>query len=324
MKKIALYGVFNPPVKKMFEEKLPRDFEIVEVNSCDEYDKIKDAEYIVNRTFAIDETVINHASRVSLIQKWGAGHDNIDIKTAGSRGISVAICLGGNTMPVAEFAILLMLSVSRNLIPLSNRIKKNEWARNEYAKKSYMINGKKIGLLGLGSIGQRVGKIAKRGFGAEIQYYDLKRMPEEKEIALGFKYVDLDTLLSTSDIISLHVPLLESTRNIINRDSFTKMKSNAIIINTSRGGVIDEEALLEALEKKMIAGAGLDTFAQEPLPSTSPLLQFENLVATPHSGGNTADNDINMVSCCAENIVKYDRGGGLQPPTLVNQNYIIK
>jgi len=108
-------------------------------------------------------------------------------------------------------------------------------------------------------------------------------------------------LLRTSDIISLHVPLLDSTRNMINRESFAKMKSTAIIINTSRGGIIDEEALIEALQKQVIAGAGLDTFANEPLDASSPLLQLENLVATPHCGGNTADNDINMVACCIDN-----------------------
>ncbi len=322
MKKIALYGIFNPVVIGMFRQKLPKDFEVIEINSPDDYDKIKDVEFIVNRSFEINETVINQASRLLLVQKWGAGYDKIDIKAAGKRGISVAICLGGNTMPVAEFAIMLMLAVYRNLLPLSNKIKENQWARDQYAKKSYMINGKMIGLLGLGSIGQRVGKIVKRGFGAEVQYYDLQRMPEEKEIALGFRYVELDTLFRTSDILSLHVPLLDSTRDIINHDIFLKMKPTSIIINTSRGGVINEEALVEALKNKVIAGAGLDTFAHEPLDPLSPLLKFENLVATPHSGGNTADNDINMVACCVENILKYDRGGGLQPPTIVNQHFL--
>jgi len=225
-------------------------------------------------------------------------------------------------MPVAEITVLHMLAVYRNLLPLANKIKDNVWARDEYAKKSYMINGKTVGLLGLGSIGQRVGMIVKRGFGAEVQYYDLHRMPEEKEMAIGFKYVDFDTLLRTSDIISLHVPLLDSTRNMINRESFAKMKSTAIIINTSRGGIIDEEALIEALQKQVIAGAGLDTFANEPLDASSPLLQLENLVATPHCGGNTADNDINMVACCIDNILKYDRGDGLKPPILVNQEFL--
>lgn len=324
MKKIALYGIFNPVVKDMFRKKLPKYFEIVEINVPEDYHKLKDVEYMVTRSFQINETVLNHAPRLVLLQRWGAGYDRVDIKDAGKRGISVAICLGSNTMPVAEFAVLHMLAVYRNLLPLSNKIKENNWARDEYAKKSYMINGKMVGLLGLGHIGQRVGMIVRKGFGADVQYYDLQRMPEEKEIALGFKYVNLDTLLRTSDIISLHVPLLNSTRNLIDRDSFAKMKPTAIIINTSRGGVINEDALIEALRNKVIAGAGIDTFANEPLDASSHLLQFENLVATPHSGGNTADNDINMVSCCVENIIKYDNGGGLQPPVLVNQEYLIR
>lgn len=324
MKKVALYGIFNPVVKEMFRKKLPKYFEIIEINSPDEVYKIKDVEYIVNRSFEITETVLNHAPHLVLLQKWGAGYDKIDIKAAGKRGVSVAICLGSNTMPVAEFAVLHMLAVYRNLLPLSNKIKENNWARDEYAKKSYMINGKTVGLIGLGNIGQRVGMIVKRGFGAEVQYYDLHRMPEEKEIALGFKFVDLDTLLRTSDIISIHVPLFDSTRNLINSESFAKMKPTAIVINTSRGGVIDEEALIEALRNKVIAGAGIDTFAHEPLDASSHLLQFENVVATPHSGGNTADNDINMVSCCVENIIKYDSGGGLQPPVLVNQDFLAR
>jgi D-3-phosphoglycerate dehydrogenase len=324
MKKIALYGVFNPVVKEMFRKKLPKYFEIVEVDSPDEFYKIKDVEYMVTRSFEIDEKVFNHAPRLVLLQKWGAGYDKIDIKAAGKRGVSVAICLGSNTMPVAELAVLHMLAVYRNLIPLSNKIKENNWARDEYAKKSFMINRKVVGLVGLGNIGQRVGMIVKRGFGAEVQYYDLNRMPEEKEIALGFKFVDLDTLLRTSDIISVHVPLFDSTRNLINSESFNKMKPSAIIINTSRGGVINEAALIEALRNKVIAGAGLDTFTNEPLDAASPLLQFENLVATPHCGGNTADNDINMVSCCVENILKYDSGGGLQPPVLVNQDFLVR
>lgn len=324
MKKVALYGIFNPVVKDMFRNKLPKYFDIIEIGAPEDYSKLKDVDYMVTRSFEINETVLNHAPRLVLLQRWGVGYDKVDLKDAGRRGISVAICSGSNTIPVAEFAVLLMLSVYRNLIPLTGKLKENNWARDEYAKKSYMINGKTVGLLGLGHIGQRVGMIVKKGFGAEVQYYDLRRMPEEKEVALGFKYTDIDTLLRTSDIISIHVPLLDSTKNLISYDSFAKMKSNAIIINTSRGGVINEDALLEALRNKTIAGAGIDTFANEPLDASSPLLQFENLVATPHSGGNTADNDINMVSCCVENIVKYDNGGGLQPPILVNQDYLMR
>lgn len=322
MKKVALYGVFNPAAIAMFHEKLPKDFELIEFDSADELEKLRDADYLVNRSYPINEDVLKFTPKLKLLQKWGAGYDKIDLESTGKRGISVAICLGGNATPVAEHTVLLMLAVYRNLIPLSTKIKQNIWARDEYAKKSYMINGKTVGLLGLGSIGQKVGLIVRKGFGAEVQYYDLRRLPEEKEIALGFKFVDFETLLRTSDIISIHVPLVDTTRNMVNQDSFRKMKRSAVLINTSRGGVIDESALLEALQNKTIAGAGVDTFANEPLDADSPLLQFENLVATPHCGGNTADNDINMVTCCIENILKYDQDQELLPPALVNQAYL--
>jgi phosphoglycerate dehydrogenase-like enzyme len=255
-----------------------------------------------------------------LIQKWGAGFDKIDIQAAGAKGISVAICLGGNAGPVAELAVLLMLAIYRNLVPLAAKLKEGHWARDLYTPRSYMLKGKIVGLLGFGSIGQKTGKIVKRGFDAQVQYYDLHRLPEEKEEALGVRYVSLDTLLRTSDILSLHIPLFENTQNIVDREALAKMKPSGILINTSRGGIIDENALYEALRDGIIAGAGLDTLAEEPADASNPLLKLENVVLTPHCGGNTADNDINMVKYCVDNILQYDRDGCLAPPILVNQN----
>jgi phosphoglycerate dehydrogenase-like enzyme len=277
-------------------------------------------DYIVNRVYSINEAVLSNAHCLKLVQKWGAGYDKIDIGAAGAKGVSVAVCWGGNSGPVAELAVLLMLAVYRNLLPLSSKLKEGEWARERYLQKSYMLNGKTVGLLGLGSIGQKTGKILKRGFDAQVQYYDLHRLPEEKEVALGFRFADMDALLRTSDIISIHVPLFESTRNIIDRDALAKMKPSSVLINTSRGGVIDEEALYEALRGGAIAGAGLDTMAVEPVDPSNPLLGLENIVLTPHCGGNTADNDINMVKYCVENILQYEREGCLSPPVLVNHD----
>lgn len=320
MKKVALYGAFSPVVRQMFREQLPEEFETVEFERADQLDMLMDADYLVNRSYPIEEDLFSHAPRLNLVQKWGAGYDKIDVKAAGARGVSVAVCLGVNSRPVAELAVLLMLAVYRNLIPLCEKLKQGDWARDRYTTKSYMLDGKTVGLLGLGSIGQKTGKIVRKGFDAKVQYYDLIRLPEEKEIALDFQYADLDTLLKTSDIVSLHIPLFESTRNIINKEALAKMKSSAIIINTSRGGVIDEEALYAALRDKAIAGAGLDTLAVEPIDPACPLLTLENAVLTPHCGGNTADNDINMVKCCVANMLQYERDGYLQPPILVNQD----
>jgi phosphoglycerate dehydrogenase-like enzyme len=306
----------------MFREQFPDCFDIVEFEKEGELQKLIDIDYIVNRGYAVNEDVLSHAPCLRLVQKWGAGYNKIDVQAAGAHSVSVAVCWGGNAGPVAELTVLLMLAVYRNLLPLSNKLKEGDWAKERYIPKSYMLNEKMIGLLGFGSIGQRVGKMLKKGFDAKIQYYDLKRLPEEKEIALDFGYADLNTLFRTSDIISVHVPLFESTKNIINREAFSKMKPSAVVINTSRGGVIDEEALYEALRDKVIAGAGLDTLAVEPIDPSNPLLELENVVITPHCGGNTADNDINMVKYCVENILRYDRDGFIEPPALVNKEFL--
>ena len=318
MKKVALYGTFNDAVKRMFRELLGDRYEVVEFSSADEMENLKDVSFMVNRSYPVDDAVLGGAPRLELVQKWGAGFDKIDVKAARARGVSVAICFGVNSGPVAELAVLLMMAVYRNILPLANKLKEGDWARDRYITKSFMLKGKTVGLLGLGSIGQRTGKIVKRGFEAQVQYFDLIRLPEEKEMALDFRFVDLDTLLATSDVISLHLPLFDSTRNMIDAKAIAKMKKSAIVVNTSRGGIIDETALYEALREGRIAGAGLDTMALEPVGPSCPLLDLENVVITPHCGGNTADNDVNMVKCCVDNILQYERDGRLLPPTLVN------
>jgi phosphoglycerate dehydrogenase-like enzyme len=201
---------------------------------------------------------------------------------------------------------------------------KGEWAGNDYMSRAYMINEKTVGLLGLGNIGRNVGKIVKNGFGATVQYYDVRRLPEDVEKELGFKFVGVDELLATSDIISVHVPLLPSTEGMINREALAKMKSTAILINAARGPIINEKDLIEALQNKVILGAGLDTFTEEPLNPSSPLLTMDNVVCTPHAAGNTVDNEINMVKLCLSNIAKYDAGEELRLPVLVNGEYLKK
>lgn len=318
MKKVALFGTFNDAVRQMFREQFLGRYELVEFADANDREKLKDVSFMINRAYVVDDAVLSSAPKLELIQKWGAGFDKIDTGAARARGVSVAVCFGVNSDPVAELAVLLMMAVYRNILPLANRLREGDWARDRYIGRSFMLRGKTVGLLGLGSIGQKTGKIVKNGFGAQVQYYDAARLPAEKEAALGFRFAELDTLLGTSDIVSLHLPLFESTRNMIDAGALGRMKRSAIIINTSRGGIIDEEALYEALRDGKIAGAGLDTMAVEPVGSACPLLRLENVVITPHCGGNTADNDINMVKCCAENLLQYEREGCLQPPTLVN------
>lgn len=322
MKKIALYGSFNSNMLHALKEKCPEGFELFQVAAGGDLTALAQADYMVNRGGAVDATVMNAAPHVKLIQKWGVGYDKIDVKEAGARGIPVAICTGGNALPVAELTVTLMLDVLRNVVPLAERLKKGEWAREQFSPRSYLLQNKTVGLVGIGNIAKKVAGIVKNGFHCQVLYYDIFRLSPEVEQELGVQYADLDTLMSQSDVVSIHVPLLDSTAGMIDRSKLERMKPTACLINTSRGGVVNEEDLIQILKEKRILGAGLDTFAVEPLPVTSELLNMDCVVTTPHCGGNTADNDINMAAICMENIGQYDATKDQQMRTIVNREFL--
>ena len=277
---------------------------------------------MVNRGGAVDGSVMDAAPRLKWIQKWGVGYDKIDVKAAGERGIPVGICVGGNSMPVAELAVTLMLDVLRNVVPLNAKMKEGEWVREQYSARSYLLHGKTIGLIGIGNIARKVASIVRSGFDAQVIYYDVFRLSEEQERSLGVVYADLDTLMAQADIVSIHVPLLESTAGMIDRSKLSLMKPTACIINTSRGGIINEADLIEVLRGGKILGAGLDTYAQEPLSRDSELLKLDCVVATPHCGGNTVDNDINMAAICMDCIARYDASGSREMREIVNREFL--
>jgi phosphoglycerate dehydrogenase-like enzyme len=189
--------------------------------------------------------------------------------------------------------------------------------------RSFTINGKTVGLVGLGNIGRKVAERIK-AFEAEIQYYDLVRRSPEEEAKLGVKYVSFEELLKTSDIVSLHIPKTESTAGLINRNTIELMKPTAVIINTSRGGVINQADLYEALSSGRLFGAGLDVYENEPLEKGNPLCSLKNIVMTPHVGGNTVDNNVNMARRAVDNIVRMSRGMAISAADIVNAQYLKK
>jgi phosphoglycerate dehydrogenase-like enzyme len=323
MDKIALVGPFNSQMQASFQKILPEGFELFLVPSTDEYDKLQDADYIVFRTLELREETIRTLRKTKFIQRWGAGYDIIDIKAAGERNIPVAVMTGINATQVAEMAILLTLAVLRNIVQVHNGILGGQWPRNEFMKRSYVINGKKVGIVGLGNIGTKVAALF-RAFGADVQYFDTKRRIAEMEAAAGVRYVSFEELLKTSDIVSLHVPLDDKTQHMINEDTLALMKPTAILVNTSRGGVVDEPALCDALGKNRLLGAGLDVFASEPVGKDSPLRSLTNVVMSPHVGGNTVDNSDNMAGRAIGNIVKFSTGQPISPADLVNAQYLRK
>lgn len=323
MQRIALTGPFSSPMQASLQKALPDGFELFLVPTMEEYDRLRDADYIIFRTLQLREETIKNLHKVKLIQRWGAGYDIVDIKAAGEHNIAVAVMSGINSTQVAEMTILLTLAVMRNLIPVHSGILAGQWPKNDFTKRSYVINGKRVGIVGLGSIGLKVAALFK-AFGAEVQYFDVDRRTAEIESQQGIRYAAFDELLKTSDIVSLHVPLNDQTRLLMNKRTLTLMKPTAVLINTSRGAVVDEAELCDALGANRLLGAGLDVFENEPVAKESPLRSLNNVVLSPHVGGSTVDNNDNMARRAMENITKVSMGQPVRGDDIVNEKYLRK
>jgi len=262
----------------------------------------------------ITEPVIQASKNLKVIAKHGAGVDNIDMKMATERGIPVISAPGANSDAVADVTVGLFLSLARS-IPLADRsVKEGGWPRMV----GVQIHGKVLGIIGLGQIGK---KVAKRAFG-----FDMKILAhdiiEDKDFAKkwGVTYISLDELLSKSDFISIHIPLLHSTRRLIGDRELRLMKEGAFLVNISRGDIVDEEALYHALKEGRIRGAALDVFSREP-PEGSPLLKLNNLISTPHMGGYTFEALRETGMICARGIVDVLEG---RPPQFLMNPEVMK
>ena len=302
---------------QLFKEKLG---DIAEVLSCDlRVGKIpevaKESEAIILGLELADNAFLNEFPKLKIIARYGVGYDNVNVEACTKRGIYVTHTPGILSHAVAELTICLMLSLSRNLIQADKYVR-TEWAKPDKKvklPKGTDLYGKVLGIIGLGRIGCQVAARAK-AFGMKVIYYDIERKTNLEE-NLGIQYTDLETLLKEADFISLHVPLTPKTRNLITEKELKLMKSTAYLINTSRGPVIDEEALCKALKNGWIAGAGLDVFSEEPLPLNSPLIDLENVILTPHIGTYTAETRRAMALMCIENVRTALMGR--TPPNLV-------
>jgi phosphoglycerate dehydrogenase-like enzyme len=234
---------------------------------------------------AADLTV---ARKLKLFQVLSAGYEWLDLASFKRAGIPVANNGGANAPTVAEHAILLILAVYKKLPLHHNTLRAGQWLGAQETLRMREFRGKTLGIIGFGRIGREVAQIA-RGFQATVCYYDTVRAPAAVEQALGATFMPFEELLAKADVVSIHTPLTPETKGSINARALGLMKSSAIIINTSRGPVIDEPALLAALREQRIAGAGLDVFVAEPLPADSPFLSLDNVVLTSHIAGVTLD-----------------------------------
>ena len=308
---VLCLDVLPPAVRALMTAQKPECLELVFAESPEEAERVaraRDADYLLCSWTPVSGQVIRAGERLKLIQKYGIGVDKIDLQAAASRGIPVCIAAGVNAVAVAETAITLMLAVYKRLCAAHNTLRAGQWLKWELRTGCYELWNKTVGLVGCGHIGQAVGKRLSHGFECRVLYYDTIRLGEETEAALGMKYTPLEPLLRQSDIVSLHVPLTPETRGLIDARTLPWMKSTAVLINTARGGVVDEPALIEALRNGTIAAAGLDVFAKEPPDRDNPLLQMENVVATPHNGGGTVDTMIRIFGHAFDNILRVERG----------------
>ena len=276
---------------------------------------VKDAEFIMLCGNVIPDEIIKATDKVRLIQLLSAGWDFLNIPLVQELNIPVANNGGANSWAVADHTLMLILSSYHRLIEVDKATRSGKWGYPLDGTNVFELANKKVGLLGLGNIGRQV---AKRllPFDAHIQYYDLMRLSSKDEHALSINYVGLETLFSTSDIISIHIPLVDSTYQLVDKKLIDLMKPSSIIVNTSRGSIINESYLIDTLRNRRISGAALDVFEQEPIEKDNPLLLMENVIVTPHSAGNNWDAWSRRAKFGYSNIQNVINGG--EPLSLVH------
>jgi len=274
--------IFNPEGRPLTEDEL-----IPLLDGCDGY--------LAGLDF-VTEKVLKACPGLKSISRYGAGYDRVDLKAAHELGITVTNTPGANAEAVGELAFALILAVARSIPYLNTQTKAGAWVRSTGVE----LKGKTLGVAGLGAIGKVAARCAQ-GFGMKVAAYDPfinQAYCQEHEIDI----CSFDEMIERSDVITLHLPLNDDTYHFINADSISRMKDGVILINASRGGIIDEDAAYEAIQAGKIAGMGLDAFEEEP-PTNSKLLTLDSVIATPHTGAHTKEATQNMANMAVDNLI---------------------
>ena len=295
---------------EVWRDELPPPYEVL-------LEKVKDVDGLLSLlSDRVDITLMDAAPKLKVISNLAVGYDNIDITEATKRGIQVGNTPGVLTETTADIAFALLMATARRVVEADRHVRKGQWKTwGPMILLGQDIHHATLGIIGLGRIGIEVAKRA-RGFNMNVLYHDVVRN-EETERRLGVEYVsELNELLSTADFISVHVPLLPGTHHLIGASEFALMKPTAVFINTSRGQVVDQKALYEALRSGKIFAAGIDVTEVEPISTDDPLLTLENVVITPHIASASVHTRKNMAMMAAENLLAGLRGEVL--PNCVN------
>ena len=300
---------------KLIDEEFKKPLQAITVLRSNILEEIKDTLVLIPEHTPVDASLLDKAPMLKLVQ-CGAGFDYVDLEAAKKRGVFVSNAAGVNKFAVAEHTFALLLALAKKIVYLNQSMKKGEWKHTTDI--ALELNGKIIGIIGLGNIGKEV---AKRALAFGMKVLTVRRqslIPEDLKI----DFVDLETLLQESDFISVNVPLNKETYHMIGKREFNLMKNSALLINTSRGAVIDEEALYQTVLSKRIAGAGIDVFSKEPLPPNELIRRLDNVILTPHSASSTKEALKNRYRFFAENALRVYNGE--DPLNIVNRPFSSK
>jgi D-3-phosphoglycerate dehydrogenase len=284
---------------------------------------LKETHGLILRTgITMTSELLAEAGQLQVIARTGGGLDNVDLNAASEKGIIVTSNPGVNTVSVAEHVVSFILALSKQLSVMDRAVRGGKF-KIRYRNLPTDISGKTLGLLGFGRIGSELGRMCRRAFHMRVLAHDPYLPLDAKAVYKGkVDFVDIEKLFSQSDVVSIHVPLTESTRDLVGNRELAIMKSDALLINASRGGIVNEAALVDALKGGEIGGAGLDVFSREPVPADHPLLELENVIVTPHTAGLTNECVIRMATGAARCVL--DVFTGKMPPNVANPQVLTR
>ncbi len=310
--------IFSPlleaDVLAIAQARLPAGFDLRLVSAEDLPAAIREADYLLGFIGYLDDETLAGADGLRLIQLVSVGYDTFNLEGARKARIPVATNGGANAIAVAEHAIMLLLATLRHLTEHNARVHAGGWRSGPVgAARLYEIWSSTVGIIGMGRIGQEVAQ-RLQGWGAQLVYFDPVRLSAEREAELRVRYLPFEELMASSDAITVHVPLSDRTRHLIDAHALGLMRTSAVLVNTARGGLVDEQALADALRAGQLGAAGLDVLSREPPPADNPLLGISNVILTPHVAGPTWQSWPRRFDNCFANIARVARG---EPPLWV-------
>ena len=311
MKRVLYNSYSEPALYAMIREAVAGRCEVIGLESDDDgerIEKLADADAVIVASKPFTRTLIEASRKLAFVHHQGVGyHDTVDTAALAERGIPLAITLSGTTIGVAEHTVMLILAMLRRLPFADAELRQGRFHINALRPVSRELRGRTVGLLGAGRIGRAVAQRLKP-FDARLMYFDPAGVPPDEERALGIEGRSFEALLAESDIISLHLPLTPATRRVIDGAALARMRPGAFFVNTSRGGLVDEPALISALQEGQLAGAALDVFEPEPPAGSNPLYGMPNVVLTPHIAAGTRDAFGEKMQFIFGNLEQFWRG----------------